>query len=124
MEYVGEHLLPGKIGHFFAVLSFAASFVAMISYFKATHAKTPEDEASWRRMARTAYLVDVGAVVAVLLTIIYIIIAVLLLLGACCLSSSYLLFVVLVLLGTCCTSLPYPFVLVLLLGLPPLHSSS
>ncbi len=73
MEYVGEHLLPGRLGHFFAILSFAASFVALISYFKATNARTPEEEASWRRMARTAYLIDVAAVFAVLLTIIYII---------------------------------------------------
>jgi cytochrome c-type biogenesis protein CcmF len=73
MEYLGEHLLPGKIGHFFSVLSFAASFVALIAYFKATNAKTPEEERSWRRMARTAYLIDVVAVFSVLLTIIYII---------------------------------------------------
>jgi cytochrome c-type biogenesis protein CcmF len=73
MEYLGEHLLPGKIGHFFSVLSFAASFVALLAYFKATNAKTPEEERSWRRMARTAYLIDVVAVFSVLLTIIYII---------------------------------------------------
>jgi cytochrome c-type biogenesis protein CcmF len=73
MEYLGEHLLPGKIGHFFAVLSFAASFVAMIAYFKATNAKTPEEENSWRRMARTAFMIDVFAVFVVLITIIYII---------------------------------------------------
>ncbi len=53
MEYVGEHLLPGKLGHFFAVLSLGASFVAMIAYFKATNAKTPQEEDRWRRMART-----------------------------------------------------------------------
>ncbi len=73
MEYVGEHLLPGRIGHFFAVLSFAASFVAMIAYFKATNAKTPGEEDSWRRMARRAFMIDVFAVFAVLFTIIYII---------------------------------------------------
>ncbi len=73
MEYLGEHLLPGKIGHFFAVLSFAASFVAMIAYFKATNAKTREEENSWRKMARTAFMIDVLGVFCVLFTIIYII---------------------------------------------------
>jgi cytochrome c-type biogenesis protein CcmF len=73
MEYLGEHLLPGKLGHFFAVLSFAASLVAMIAYGKATNAKTPEEEKSWRRMARTAFMIDVVAVFSVLFTIIYII---------------------------------------------------
>ena len=73
MDYVGEHLFPGKLGHFFAVLSFAASFVAMIAYFKAANAKTPEEENNWRRMARTAFMIDVIAVFSVLFTLIYII---------------------------------------------------
>jgi cytochrome c-type biogenesis protein CcmF len=73
MEYIGEHLLPGRIGHFFAILSFASSFVAMIAYFKATNAKTIEEENSWRRMARMAFRIDVFAVFAVFTTIIYII---------------------------------------------------
>jgi cytochrome c-type biogenesis protein CcmF len=73
MEYIGEHLLPGKIGHFFAVLSFAASFVAMIAFFKATNAKTPEEENSWKRMGRIAFGIDVLAVFSVLATIIFIV---------------------------------------------------
>jgi cytochrome c-type biogenesis protein CcmF len=73
MEYIGEHLLPGKIGHFFALLSFASSLVAVIAYFKTTNAKTPDDENSWRRMARLAFRIDVFSVFAVYSTIIYII---------------------------------------------------
>jgi cytochrome c-type biogenesis protein CcmF len=73
MQYVGEHLLPGKIGHFFAILSFAASFVAMIAYFKASNAVSMEEESSWKRMGRIAFGIDVLAVFAVLGTIIYII---------------------------------------------------
>jgi len=73
MEYIGEHLLPGKIGHFFAVLSFAASFVAMIAYFKATNAKSQPEADSWRRMGRLAFSIDVLSVFAVLFTMIYVI---------------------------------------------------
>ena len=73
MEYIGEHLLPGKIGHFFALLSFAASFVALIAYFKTANAKSSEEENSWRRMARFAFGIDVLAVFSVLFVIIYII---------------------------------------------------
>jgi len=73
MDYVGEHLLPGKIGHFFSVLSLAASLVAFIAYFKATNAKTPEEEKSWRKMARIAFGIDVLAVFSVLFTIIYVV---------------------------------------------------
>src|ERR1700744_6602507 len=73
MDYIGEHLLPGRLGHFFAVLSFAVSFVAMIAFFKAANAKTPEEENSWRRMGRIAFRLNVLAVFSVLFTIIYII---------------------------------------------------
>ena len=73
MQYIGEHLLPGKIGHFFALLSFAASFVAIIAYFRATKSNTPEEQTGWRKMGRIAFSIDVFAVFAVFFTIIYII---------------------------------------------------
>jgi cytochrome c-type biogenesis protein CcmF len=73
MQYIGEHLLPGKIGHFFAILSFAASFVAIVAFFRATNAKTAGEETGWRRMGRIAFSIDVFAVFAVFFTIIYII---------------------------------------------------
>jgi cytochrome c-type biogenesis protein CcmF len=73
MQFIGEHLLPGRLGHFFVVLSFAASLVAMIAFWKATNAQTPEEQNSWRRMARIAFFVDVFAVYAVLATIITIV---------------------------------------------------
>ncbi|MBS1665078.1 MAG: cytochrome c biogenesis protein CcsA, partial [Bacteroidetes bacterium] len=71
MDYIGEHLLPGKMGHFFALLSFAASFVAMIAYFKATNAKSLEEEKSWKKMARIAFGLDVFGVYAAFAIIIY-----------------------------------------------------
>lgn len=73
MEFIGEHLLPGKLGHFFVVLSFASSLVAFIAYFKATNAKDPAEADSWRKMGRKAFILDVIGVYACLATIIYII---------------------------------------------------
>jgi len=73
MEYLGEHLLPGRLGHFFAILSFAASFVALLSFFKAAQAKVPDEQNSWRRMGRAAYLINVFAVFAVVGTIFFIV---------------------------------------------------
>ena len=35
MNYIGEHLLPGQTGHFFAILSLLASLVATIAYIQA-----------------------------------------------------------------------------------------
>src|ERR1700722_8736377 len=73
MQFIGEHLLPGRLGHFFVVLSFAASLVAMIAFWKATNAQNPDEQKSWRRMGRIAFFVDVFAVYAVLATIIAIV---------------------------------------------------
>ncbi|HXB95758.1 MAG TPA: cytochrome c biogenesis protein CcsA, partial [Puia sp.] len=73
MQYIGEHLLPGKIGHFFAILSFAASFVALLAFFKATNARIPQEQAGWQRMGRIAFFIDVFAVFAVFATILYIV---------------------------------------------------
>ncbi|MDP4214739.1 MAG: cytochrome c biogenesis protein CcsA [Bacteroidota bacterium] len=73
MDYIGEHLLPGKLGHFFTILSFAASFVAMIAFFKSAKASSPDEESSWRRMGRIAFRINVLSVFLILSTIIYII---------------------------------------------------
>ncbi len=73
MEYVGEHLMPGKLGQFFVVLSFAGSLVATISYFKSANAKNPDESASWKRMARFAFLLTGISVFIVFATIFYII---------------------------------------------------
>jgi cytochrome c-type biogenesis protein CcmF len=73
MEYFGEHLMPGKLGQFFVVLSFAGSLVATISYFKTANAKTLEEVASWKSMARFAFLLNAISVFIVFATIFYII---------------------------------------------------
>src|ERR1700694_5464808 len=73
MDYLGEHLLPGKLGHFFVILSFVASFVAMVAYFKSANAKSIEEENGWKRMGRTAFAIDVVAVFSVFAVIYHII---------------------------------------------------
>jgi cytochrome c-type biogenesis protein CcmF len=65
MKYIGEHLLPGQLGHFLVVLSLVASLVAAIAYFKAANATLPADEQSWKRIARIAFGVDAFSVVAI-----------------------------------------------------------
>ena len=73
MEYVGEHLMPGKLGQFFVVLAFAASLVATLAYFKTANAKSIAESASWRKMARIAFFLNIGSVFTVFFTIFYII---------------------------------------------------
>ncbi len=73
MNYTGEHLLPGQLGHFFLVLSLVASFVATFAYFKATRLADHPDALYWKKLARWSFIIEVIAVVAVLILLLYII---------------------------------------------------
>jgi cytochrome c-type biogenesis protein CcmF len=74
MNYLGEHLLPGQIGHFLLVLSFVASLIACFAYYKSTSAIDPTDAASWKKIARFSFIIDAFSVFGVFV-LIYIIIA-------------------------------------------------
>lgn len=74
MQYNGEHLLPGQIGHFFSILSLAASLVATIAYFNA--ARIPDlqsDKQSWIKLARISFLIETISVLGVFFSLYYII---------------------------------------------------
>ena len=73
MNYIGEHLFPGQLGHFLTVLAFVASLVATISYFRSTNAILPDVAASWKRLGRLAFATECAAVFSVFITILYII---------------------------------------------------
>jgi cytochrome c-type biogenesis protein CcmF len=72
MEYLGEHLWPGRLGHFFVVLSFASSLVATIAFWRASKSTGASESASWKRLARCAFALDIGAAFTVFVLIYYI----------------------------------------------------
>src|SRR5688572_20907596 len=73
MNYIGEHLLPGQLGHFFIVLSLVACLVATFSYFKATSIKNDADALYWKKLARIAFIVEVVSIIAIFGILFYII---------------------------------------------------
>ncbi|HEX8459979.1 MAG TPA: cytochrome c biogenesis protein CcsA, partial [Segetibacter sp.] len=73
MEYLGEHLLPGQSGHFFAILSLVASLVATIAFFKATNINDLQEKKGWMKIARVAFLLETISVFALFITLYYII---------------------------------------------------
>jgi cytochrome c-type biogenesis protein CcmF len=73
MEYVGEFLIPGKIGHFLAVLSFVASLVATFSFYKAIKPESYETGKTWLKLARWAFAIESIAVLGLFITLYYII---------------------------------------------------
>ncbi|MGC4103917.1 cytochrome c biogenesis protein CcsA [Ferruginibacter sp.] len=72
MQFDGEHLLPGQLGHFFVILSFVASLIATIAYFNASRVKELTDKQSWIRFARTAFITQLVSVVIIFAIIFYI----------------------------------------------------
>jgi cytochrome c-type biogenesis protein CcmF len=73
MNYIGEYLLPGQLGHFFVVLSFVASLLATIAYFKSANAVAEAEKESWKKFARISFWIECMAVFAVFGIVYYII---------------------------------------------------
>ncbi|HEY0040325.1 MAG TPA: cytochrome c biogenesis protein CcsA [Flavisolibacter sp.] len=85
MNYIGEHLLPGKLGHFFLLLSFISSIGATISYIlsvqkgkKLTTGNWQDlanDRSSnqWKKLGRIFFIMEVISVFAVFAILYYII---------------------------------------------------
>lgn len=57
IQFIGENLLPGKIGQFFIVLAFGASLLSTIAYVFAAKSKDLTDK-SWTRLGRVAFLIN------------------------------------------------------------------
>ncbi len=73
MPFIGEQLLPGQIGNFLAILSFVASLLATIAYFKATQSQTPSVQQSWKRIARVSFLAEIISVIGIFIALYFII---------------------------------------------------
>ncbi|MFL5810912.1 MAG: cytochrome c biogenesis protein CcsA [Flavisolibacter sp.] len=91
MEFNGEHLLPGRLGHFFLILSLVSSLGATISYFLSVQkgrklgnevmgngvlgsmVASVSAAEQWKRLARIFFITQVLSVFAVFATLFYII---------------------------------------------------
>lgn len=78
IQFIGENLLPGKLGQFFIILSFCSALLATISYYFATvssHGDTFQKQsvAGWQKIARTAFGLNLLSVVGIGSCLFYII---------------------------------------------------
>lgn len=69
VEYIGEHLLPGKLGNIFVILSFISALYATFSFF---YAEIKNDN-SWRIHAINAFRMHTVAVIGIASTLFYMI---------------------------------------------------
>lgn len=72
MEFEGEHLLPGKIGHFFVLLAFVASVISTAAYFIAGKKSEPAEKKAWLNFARLAFITQLVSAIVIFATIFYI----------------------------------------------------
>jgi cytochrome c-type biogenesis protein CcmF len=73
MDFIGEHLFPGRLGHFFVILSLVASLAATYSYFVATRRREPVEKEQWRRLARIFFYAESISIIAIFSILFYII---------------------------------------------------
>jgi cytochrome c-type biogenesis protein CcmF len=73
MDYIGENLLPGQLGHFFIILSLVASLIATFAYYKAAQSNHDEEAQPWKKLARLSFIVEVISVLAIFSILFYII---------------------------------------------------
>ncbi len=54
IDYIGEHLLPGPLGHFFIITGFVSALLAILAYRKTT---ILNQDLSWLKLSRIAWYV-------------------------------------------------------------------
>ena len=69
MQYEGEHLLIGQIGHFFAILSFVSALVAGYAYFRSANARELPGADAWKKMGRIAFGIQAFSIIAIFVTL-------------------------------------------------------
>lgn len=72
MNFEGEHLLPGQLGHFFTILAFIASLIAGFSWFKSARIADPVESRNWLKLARISFITQVISAIAIFAIVYYI----------------------------------------------------
>ena len=74
-QFIGEHLRPGQLGHFFIIVTFVASLFSAFCYIRAamTETKNPDDSRSWLILARNSYIIHTFAIFGIFIALYYII---------------------------------------------------
>jgi len=74
MEYLGEHLFPGKIGHLCVVLSFVAALLSCFAYYFATQRRDRPEFEGWRNIGRFSFLLHGVATMGIIGSLFYLLV--------------------------------------------------
>ncbi|MCB9065180.1 MAG: cytochrome c biogenesis protein CcsA [Chitinophagales bacterium] len=74
-QFVGEHLGPGQLGHFFVITSFVAALFSAFAYYRAasTEKLNAGGSAAWLQLGRNGFVVHAITVMGIFITLYYII---------------------------------------------------
>ena len=72
IQFAGENLIPGQLGHFLLLLAFVAVLFSTLSFFQASRQTLPDAD-RWRLMGRIGFWVHSLALLSALFTLFYII---------------------------------------------------
>ena len=72
MQFEGEHLWIGQVGHVFVLIAFTASLLSTLSFFIAGKKLDYSEKLSWLRFARISFITQSAAVFIVFSSIFYI----------------------------------------------------
>jgi len=74
IQYIGEHLWPGRLGQWAIFLAFSSGLFAALSYFFATNRRALPEAATWRRMGRWGFALHGLSVFAVMGLLFYLLV--------------------------------------------------
>ncbi|XZF14219.1 cytochrome c biogenesis protein CcsA [Chitinophagaceae bacterium MMS25-I14] len=74
-QFVGEHLGPGQLGHFFVITSFIAALFSAFSFFRSAQTEQRDLAGSntWLLMARNGFVIHVASIFGIFIAMYYII---------------------------------------------------
>ena len=72
MNFIGEHLLPGQLGHFFVIFALIASLLSTIAFFMSSGKIQKPEHQYWLRFARMAFIAQVASLLIVFSIVFYI----------------------------------------------------
>lgn len=74
-QFIGEHLGPGKLGHFFVITAFVSALFSAFSYFNAARTENSLTGANrtWLQMGRNGFVLHTASIIAIFTALFYII---------------------------------------------------
>ena len=72
MNFIGEHLFAGQLGHLLIIIAFIASLVSLIAYAAYGFEKKPDQKKYWLQLARISFLLEAISILAVFGIVYYI----------------------------------------------------